>query len=271
MAVALAFDETGSGPPLVILHGLFGSARNWRSFARRLAPRRRVFAVDLRNHGASPWAEPMTYAETVDDLGAFLDARRLGSAALLGHSLGGKTAMLYALLHPDRVERLIVVDIAPVRYVRDHRAVADALLRSGAETCRSRAEAGARLAGAVADAELRAFLLDNLVSANGGYSWRLNLRAIADAMDQLLGFPASADLGFRGPALFVSGRRSDYVGERHHGAIRGFFPEARFAVIEAAGHRVHADQPERFLAVVEEFLGEFPATAAAGRQGGPRE
>jgi pimeloyl-ACP methyl ester carboxylesterase len=263
MPVPLAFHATGSGPPLVILHGLFGAARNWRSVARRLGARHKVFAVDLRNHGGSPWAVPMTYAETVDDLAAFAAAHRLAHPALLGHSLGGKTAMLFALLYPARVERLVVVDIAPVRYAHDHRAVAQAMLRIDAETCRSRAEAEARLARDVDDAELRAFLLGNLVSGGGGYAWRVNLSAIADGMDHLLGFPAGGDLCYRGPTLFVTGQRSDYVAERHHPAIRAFFPQARIAVIADAGHRVHAEQAERFLAVVEAFLGGDAADSTA--------
>ncbi len=254
MSVPLAFRAYGEGPPVVVLHGLFGSARNWRTIARRLADRRRVYAVDLRNHGASPWAEPMTSPEMVDDLAAFLDRHRIDRPVLIGHSMGGKTAMLFALLHGRMVDAVVVVDIAPVRYSHTHLPAVEAMRRVDLATVASRAEAERRLAQAIPDADLRSFLMQNLVARGGGYAWRVNLDAIGRHMEELLGFPAMGDLRFPGPALFVSGERSEYIDSRHHERVLSFFPRAEFAVIADAGHRVHAEQPDRFVDAVGRFL-----------------
>lgn len=255
MPVELAYKDYGAGPPLVILHGLFGSGRNWHTIADRLADRYHVYAVDLRNHGGSPWSEPMTYSEMVDDLRIFLDDRGIERASILGHSLGGKTAMLFALLYGHMVDAVVVVDIAPTRYTHTHLPIVQAMQRVDFAQCESRPDVEAQLARGVADPVLRTFLMQNVVSDGGGYAWRINLAALAASMDDLLAFPAMPDLAYAGPALFVSGDVSDYVSaERHREPIRMFFPAAEFAVIPEAGHRVHFDQPERFLEAVGTFL-----------------
>lgn len=255
MAVELAYKDYGAGSPLVILHGLFGSGRNWHTIAERLADRYHVYTVDLRNHGGSPWAEPMTYSEMVDDLRIFLGDRGIERASVLGHSLGGKTAMLFALLYGHMVEAVVVVDIAPTRYTHTHLPIVQAMQRVDFTRCASRADVEAQLAGGVADPALRTFLMQNVVSDDGGYAWRINLAALAASMGDLLAFPVMPDLAFTGPALFVSGDASDYVSaERHRQPIRTFFPAAEFVVIPEAGHRVHVDQPERFLEAVGTFL-----------------
>ena len=255
MAVDLAATEYGAGPPLAILHGLFGSGRNWRSVAQHLAARRRVLTFDLRNHGASPWADGMSYGEMVEDLRATLRARGIQQAALLGHSMGGKAAMLMALLHPDEVDRLVVVDIAPAAnppnllpYIRAMRTVD---LRG----VKRRGQVDVALAGAVPDPAERAFLLQNLVIDENAARWRLNLEAIERGFPQILGFPdLPVGTAYRGPALFVAGARSNYIQPEQEPSIRRLFPRARIMRIEGAGHWVHAEQPQAFLQAVATFL-----------------
>lgn len=255
MPVQLAATEYGDGPPVAILHGLFGSGRNWRSAAQHLAAHYRVLAFDLRNHGASPWADGMAYDAMVEDLRASLQARGLDHAALLGHSMGGKVAMLAALLYPAEVDRLIVVDVAPVPnppnllgYVRAMRAVD---LRG----ITRRSEVDALLSEAIPNATERAFLLQNLVIADGSARWRLNLEAIERDFPEVSGFPClPADTAYRGPTLFIAGARSNYIQPEHEPVIRRLFPQSRITRIEGAGHWVHAEQPQVFLETVGPFL-----------------
>lgn len=255
MSVKLASRAYGEGPPLVVLHGLFGSGRNWHTIARELAKTHRVHAVDLRNHGRSPWAEPMTYSEMIDDLRLFLDEHGLERASILGHSLGGKTAMLFALLYGQMVESLVVVDIAPVRYGHTYLAHVEAMQAVRLGDCADRRQVERELARGVEDATLRTFLMQNLVSRKGCYAWRVNLEAIGASLQDLSGFPDVEGLDYGGRTLFVSGDRSDYVKPDHEYEVRELFPWAEFEVIPDAGHRVHADQPGPFLERVAAFLG----------------
>jgi esterase len=260
MTVRLAATEYGAldgggPPPLAILHGLFGSARNWASIAQRLAPKRPVIAFDLRNHGAAAWAGGMEYGEMAEDVLAMLNERGCRRAALLGHSMGGKVAMMAALRDRDMVERLVVVDIAPVAYRPHHLGLVRAMRGLDLAGIRRRSEADAALATAVPDAAERGFLLQNLVFDNEQAHWRLNLEAIERAMPQLTGFPPVPDSAvYHGPALFVAGGRSDYLLPGHQPVIRRLFPNARLARIPDAGHWVHAEQPQAFLDIVEPFL-----------------
>lgn len=253
--VALAAAEYGSGPPLLILHGVFGAARNWSTVAQRLAASRRVFALDARNHGASPWAETMSYAEMSADVGAFIAARGLGPVALLGHSMGGKTAMLYALHHAEAVERLVIVDVAPVAYPPTLTAYAHAMRAARLDGVTRRAEVDRQLADAIPSAAERAFLLQNLVFEEGRAHWRLNLPVIERSMPELSGFPAlPPGLAFAKPALFIAGERSPYVRPEHRPAIEHLFPEAQIVHIPGAGHWVHAERLDAFLALAAPFL-----------------
>ena len=253
MPLSLAYREYGRGSPIVILHGLFGSAQNWHSMAERLAESYRVFACDLRNHGASPWTDSMTFAEMADDLEALIDEKSLAPAIVLGHSVGGKTRLV-ALKHPDLIDALIVVDIAPVTYVEPFLDYIRAMQEAELTGARRRADIDAELAAAVSDAATRLFLLQNLVEQNGRLEWRINLEAIAANMHDLLGFPDVSALEYEGRALFVSGARSDYIGRRYHGQIYELFPQAEFAVIGDAGHYPHVEQPELFLQRITGFL-----------------
>src|SRR5712691_2844871 len=255
MTVRLAAVEYGSGPALAILHGLFGAGRNWATVARRLAAHHRVIALDLRNHGASPWVEAMDYAALAEDVGATLRALGYRRFALIGHSMGGKAAMMMALAHGDEVERLVVVDIAPVAYPPRHLAYARAMRALDLGGITRRGEADARLAATVPDMAERTFLLQNLVFENATVRWRLNLAAIEREMPLLAGFPAlPAGTTYRGRTLFIAGGRSDYLLPEHEPQIRRLFPNAQIARIAAAGHWVHAEQPQAFLGLVEPFL-----------------
>jgi pimeloyl-ACP methyl ester carboxylesterase len=254
MSLDLAYTEHGSGPPVVILHGLLGSARNWTSIAERLAGTHRVLAVDLRNHGSSPWADAMSYEAMAEDVAALVARLGLASPAVVGHSMGGKVAMQLALRHGDAVARLAVVDIAPVRYERSFAPYIEAMRQADLSVDR-RSEVDVSLKPAVPDAGVRAFLLQNLVSSDGGFAWRVNLPALLANMDAIMGFPPSPDpRNFEGPALFLAGGRSDYLRPVHREGIERLFPRAEFEVIEDAGHWVQAERPAAFLEVLERFL-----------------
>jgi pimeloyl-ACP methyl ester carboxylesterase len=250
MTVNLHYKSQGTaqGVPVVILHGLLGSSSNWRSIARQLAQNARVFALDLPNHGDSPHVARMSYPAMADDVRAFLDAQAIDSATLIGHSMGGKTAMRLALDAPHRVHRLVVVDIAPTPSDHNHLPWLRAMAALDLTRVARRADADGLLAHAVPDPAMRQFLLQNLISSGGGFTWRINLPAIESSLPALLDFPV--DTGTRpytGPTRFLRGAHSDYVQEKDAAAIHALFPRAEIVTIEDAGHWVHAEQPARFL------------------------
>ena len=245
--------DAASGTPVVLLHGLFGAAQNWGAIQKRLAARRRVVALDLRNHGASPRAEAMGYPAMAADVAETMAALGVARFALLGHSMGGKVAMALALARPDLVTRLLVADMAPVSYKPALRGYVEAMQALPLHPGLSRREADAALAAAVKPPGIRAFLLQNLRFEGDGPAWRLNLPAIAAAMPVIEDFPDLAG-PYPGPTLFLGGETSDYIQPAHHARIRALFPAARFATVPKAGHWVHAENPEGFLALVEPFL-----------------
>jgi esterase len=254
MVVELAATEYGSGAPVAILHGLLGSGRNWAGIAQRLAAHHRVIAFDLRNHGASPWAETMTYTEMAEDVGAAMAARGHSRFALIGHSMGGKVAMAAALADPVSVERLVAVDIAPVAYPPAQLAVIQAMRGLDLTGITRRRDADTRLAGVIPDSAERAFLLQNLVLGTGPPRWRANLSVIEAAMPVLADFPDLSPAIYHGPVLFVAGGGSDYLRPEHQAAILALFPRATMARIKDADHWPQAEQPERFLACIVPFL-----------------
>lgn len=254
----LYYDEYGAGPPMVLLHGLFGSATNWRGVARSLGDRYRVLVPDARNHGRSPHDMVMTYSAMVEDVVQWSNMLGLNRAIFLGHSMGGKTAMTLALSAPERVSALIVVDIAPVSYKHSHLALVAAMRDLDLSTLRSRTEADRALAESITDDAVRGFLLQNLVLEGGRLSWRLNLPALAAHMDDLVGFPGLS-AAYTGPVLFVAGARSDYICPEHKQAIYNYFPNARIESIEA-GHWVHAERPALLLETIMEFLRQAAST-----------
>jgi pimeloyl-ACP methyl ester carboxylesterase len=245
---------TGHGRPLVILHGLLGSSRNWGGIAKALGEHRRVLALDLPNHGASPWTEVMDYPFMARAVAATIGS--LGEpATVVGHSMGGKAAMVLALTRPDLVERLVVVDIAPVAYTHTFAPYIKAMRAAPLATAGRRGDIEQSLAATIPDAGVRAFLMQNLEGGAAGYRWRANLAVLGAHMDDILGFPPLPPAArYTGPALFVAGARSDYILPEHHQTIRALFPHARFVTIDAAGHWVHADAPQAFLGTVGAFL-----------------
>lgn len=240
-------------PPLVLLHGLFGSARNFGSVQRELARTRRTIALDLRNHGASPHARDMTYTTMATDVLQTLDHLGALPATLLGHSMGGKAAMLASLLQPDAVTRLIVADIAPVPYPSNFRPIADAMAALKLAPGLTRAQADAALAAAVPDAEIRAFLLQNL-HLGATPAWRIGLHEIIGAFPDIEAWDAPAGARYIGPTLFIAGAASHYIQPAHRPAISALFPKARFVTLKNAGHWLHADNPAGFVSIVESFL-----------------
>lgn len=255
MALALNTIVTGeptARPPLLIAHGLFGSARNWGTIAKHLSAERQVIAVDMRNHGDSPWDGTHTYEAMADDLAGVIEGAG-GRAAVLGHSMGGKASMTLALTRPELVERLIVADVAPVPYRHDQLRYITAMRGVDLARVGRRADAEPMLAERVDDPALRGFFLQNIRLSPGGASWRLNLDALEDQMPAILGFPETEAV-YGGPVLFVTGEKSDYMREAYWPRVTALFPKARRVEIAGAGHWLHAEAPGAFLAAVGEFL-----------------
>ncbi len=260
MAVELAHLEHPPAegerePPLLIAHGLFGSARNFNTLGRRLATNRRVVMVDMRNHGQSPWAERTDYHAMADDLADAIERLAGGRATLLGHSMGGKAAMALALSNPELLAGLIVADIAPVAHEHTHLDYVRAMKAVDLARVSRRSDAERMLAEAVPEAPLRAFILQNLVVEGGEARWRINLDALERNMEALLDFPKNlAEAAYEGPAYFLRGEKSPYVPPETHPRIRALFPEAEIEALEGAGHWLHAEKPDAFVERVEGWL-----------------
>jgi pimeloyl-ACP methyl ester carboxylesterase len=255
MALNLASDISGSGPPLLILHGLFGSATNWRTMARKLAADHAVHALDLRNHGASPWAESMTYTDMADDVRHYIEQHGLGSVSVMGHSMGGKTAMVLALAFPDLVERLIVVDIAPHAYSESLSNYAQAMRSIDLMAAASRGEVQRQLQALLPDPAVAPFLVQNLVPRNDHFDWRINLAAILSSMRDLTDFPAALQGRiFDKPVTAIVGSLSDYVPGGDPRPFEPMFPRIVLEVIDGAAHWVHADKPQAFFEAVQRAL-----------------
>ena len=231
-------------PNLLIAHGLYGSARNWGVIAKRLSGDRQVIAVDMRNHGQSPWFDSNSYADMAADLAEVID----GQWDVLGHSMGGKAAMVLASLNPAKVNKLVVADIAPVTYTHTQMGPLQAM-RNVDLNITSRSEAKTQLTGL--EPGVDDFLLQSLDMKEK--RWMLNLDVLAAEMDKIIGFPP-LDRPFQGDTLFLSGARSDYVQPDHRPAIKALFPNAKFAKIPDAGHWLHAENPRAFEASVAAYL-----------------
>lgn len=244
----------GEGEPVVILHGLFGSSTNWNRIARALAPDYQVVLIDLPNHGHSPHWEHMDYPDMAAAVAETLDHYGIPPASIVGHSMGGKVAMTLALNHHAYVQRLLVADIAPIRYGdHGHGRLLRALQRMNPERLGSRAAASEALADDIPEAGLRQFLLTNLQARDGGFAWRIPLQALEANLPVIADFPDLAGQ-YTGPTLFLHGERSEYVPGDAHEIIRGWFPEAAIEALPGAGHWLHAEQPEGFLERVRGFL-----------------
>ncbi|MQQ09949.1 alpha/beta fold hydrolase [Epibacterium sp. SM1979] len=238
-------------PPLLIVHGLYGSARNWGVIAKRLSDTRQVIAVDQRNHGFSPWTATHSYPELAADLAEVIQAHG-GQMDVLGHSMGGKAAMTLALQHPELVRRLLVADIAPVAYSHSQIQFITAMRTVDLATLERRSDAEAQLSAAGVDPALQSFFTQSLDIPNK--RWRLNLDTLEAEMPKVLSFPDAVSGQWSGPALFLSGANSDYVQPEHRPRIKSLFPNAKFAKIPGAGHWLHAEKPREFEAAARMFL-----------------
>ena len=238
-------------PGLLIVHGLYGAARNWGVIAKRLSNGRRVVAVDMRNHGTSPWTDSHSYPDMAADLAGVID--RLGGPwDVLGHSMGGKAAMVLALTRPALVNRLIVADIAPVSYSHSQLPFVQAMKQVDLSRVERRSDAEAQLRALVDDPTLVTFFGQSVDVKEK--RWRLNLDVLASEMPKIMSFPELAGV-YDGRALFLSGALSDYVNRDHRPLIKQLFPRAQFARIPGAGHWLHAEKPREFEAALRSWLG----------------
>jgi esterase len=250
----LYFETHGTGQALLILHGLFGSSDNWHSVSLRLSTHFQVFALDQRNHGRSPRALEMGYGLMADDLRDFMGAQGLSRAHVLGHSMGGKTAMQFALSHPAMTRSLIVADIAPRACIPRHHKILEALLSLDPAAFQTRKEIEGVLARDIPDLSTRQFLLKNVRRApGGGFYWRIGLEEINRNYPRLSEAVGGAH-PFEGPALFLRGERSDYLMESDLPAIHRLFPAAQMIAVPGAGHLLHAENPSFFVEKVTRFI-----------------
>ncbi len=249
------------GPLVAFCHGLFGQGKNWTTIAKSVAEDHRVLLVDMPHHGRSEWVDHFDYVDVADRVAALFEAD--DPVALVGHSMGGKAAMVLALRHPELVERLCVVDVSPVDYQAyegergEFAGYIDAMLALDLATLEHRRDADAALADAVPSRTVRSFLLQNLHHEAGRWSWRPNLEVLGRDLEVLGGWPEAALAGlpaYDGPTLWIAGQNSGYVRDEYAGAMDRWFPRNRRVVIKAAGHWVHSEQPEVFLGVLQRFL-----------------
>lgn len=260
--VDLYFTEQGEGFPLIIIHGLFGSADNWRTLAKKFAEHYKVYCIDLRNHGRSPHINDMSYGAMAADLLKFMQDRDIDQAHIIGHSMGGKVAMQLALSHPESVAKLVVADIAPVVYEHGHDDVIDAFYAvRNAGGVASRKEADQLMSQHVSELGIRQFLITNLEKKDTGkMEWRVGLDQIRDNYESVILAPSltteSGQVGqvFGGDSLFIRGDRSNYVLDQYRPQIDALFPNAELQTVEGTGHWLHAEKPLEFLERISTFL-----------------
>ncbi|WP_163831587.1 alpha/beta fold hydrolase [Spartinivicinus ruber] len=251
----LHYKEFGDGEPLVLVHGLFGSLENLGGIAKILAKQFTVYSLDMRNHGRSPHSDRMDHQLMTSDLVYFLQDKGINKARFLGHSMGGKVVMQLALSYPQYVKKLIVADIAPVKYSARHNDVFAGLLAINPKTIKSRIEADKILQQYISEMPVRSFLLKNLVkNTESGFAWRMNLTALHSQYHNIID-GQTFDQPYQGEVLFVKGGNSDYLQPSHRSEILAMFPNAQVREIPNTGHWLHAEKPELFCRVVERFLG----------------
>jgi len=251
----LFFRQMGQGQPLIILHGLFGASDNWMTLGRRFAENHEVFLVDQRHHGRSPNLGAFNYPTLAEDLAHFIDKQGIENPIILGHSMGGKVAMQYAVQNPNALKKLVVVDIAPRQYPVHHGQILEGLNSLDLSTLKSRGQADKALKPYIPQAGVRAFLLKNLYrDENKNFAWRINLPTITENIE-IIGHALdwSAPVASL-PSLFVQGVNSDYITQGDWPQIREIFPQAELLQVQQAGHWVHAEQPEFFFDQVNTFL-----------------
>jgi len=250
----LNFNEQGAGEPLLIMHGLFGSSRNWHTLARQFAQHFRVITLDLRNHGDSFHDPDMGYDVMASDVMYVMDTLAIDRAHLLGHSMGGKVAMKLTHDFSQRVERLVVADVAPVRYSHHYNEIIDPVLALDLAVIKNRQQADEMLAHDITNQRVRMFILQNLVFEGSHARWKLNWLAIHDNMQKITGFDDITDWSVATPSLFICGELSSYVDARARALIEKHFLNVCFSSLAQAGHWLHAEQPEAFYQQVDRFL-----------------
>lgn len=250
----LNFRILGEGAPLIILHGVFGSSDNWQTVGKVLAEQYKVYLVDLRNHGNSPHSDDFNYDLMAKDIRELIDDEDIESAYLLGHSMGGKVAMTFSNKYPEKVKKLIVVDIAPKAYAPHHQQIFDGFHAVDLENIKSRGEADKQMSEVISNMGIRQFILKNLYrDKNATFSWKLNLEVIKREASKI-GEGLVPNTPFKKPALFIAGGKSDYIQETDHEMIRSIFQNTEIITIEGAGHWVHAEKPTELVNAVTAFL-----------------
>ncbi len=252
----LFYREFGAGQAVVILHGLFGQSDNWVTVGRRIADQFHVFIPDQRNHGQSPHAAIHSFPSMADDLAEFIEEHNIQNPILVGHSMGGKVAMTYALENPDKIRKLVVIDISPRKYPEriTHTQVITQMLGIELANIKTRGEVEKILELRIEDPRVRMFIMKNLYyKIHGKLAWRLNIEAINQSMD-LLFDGIQSESQYKGPALFIRGGKSDYVPDADIPLITSMFPEVVLKTISGASHWVHADAPEELCFLLSNFL-----------------
>ena len=250
----LAFEVFGEihKRPIIILHGFFASVRNWRACAEKLSKDYCVYALDARNHGASAHHGLMDYNVMAGDVMRFIDQQALAEVNIVGHSMGGKTAMWLALNYPEYIDNLIVVDIAPINYTHSFAPLINSLKSLPLSSLTNRKQAELQLAESIPELSYRQFLLQNLLLVNGSYAWRINLDIFEHNGDNIIAFP-NTDITppFYGNTLFISGEKSNYIPQN---STQALFPRAKYQIVADAEHWVHVQQPDAFIKAVTDFL-----------------
>ncbi len=252
----LYFREFGEAKPVIILHGLFGQSDNWVTIGRRIAEKFHVYIPDLRNHGQSPHASIHSFPAMADDLAAFIEDHSIVNPIIIGHSMGGKVAMTYALENPGKVTKLVIIDISPRKYPEriTHTQVISEMMGIDLDNFATRTEVEKILGSRITDPRVRMFILKNLYyKIHGKLAWRLNLEAINNSMDMLFDSIIS-DNQYPGPSLFIRGGKSDYILDADIPLIKRMFPKSQIKTISGASHWVHADAPEELCYLLSGFL-----------------
>lgn len=252
----LFYREFGQGPPAIILHGLFGQSDNWVTVGRRIADQFHVYIPDQRNHGQSPHTSIHSFPAMADDLAEFIEEHQIENPVLIGHSMGGKVAMTYALENPGKVQKLVIIDISPRKYPErtTHTKIISEMLGIDLTQVSTRGEVEKILDTRISESRVRMFILKNLYyKIDGKLAWRLNLETINQSMDLLFDGIRSENQ-YKGPALFIRGGKSDYVQDEDILLIKSMFPEAILKTISGASHWVHADAPEELCFLLSSFL-----------------
>lgn len=251
----LYFQKMGSGAPLLILHGIFGSGDNWLTLGKRFAEHYTVYLIDQRNHGQSAWSEAFSYRLMAEDLRELMDQEQLESAHLLGHSMGGKVSMLFAQLYPERIQKLIVVDIAPKSYqLTEHKHILETLQNFDLNAYQTRTEIDKALSAPLPEYGTRQFILKNIYrNEEKAFAWRLNVQALYKNLHEI-GKGLDAETPYDGPTLFINGGKSRYIQPEDHVKIKRIFRRSELLTIPDAGHWVHAEAPEALFTAVTQFL-----------------